>query len=117
MVAVARLIPIQWIYIPFILISINPKICSTRARILDFSRLFAFCSSVSGRLRAPFYHVIHLFSGNDFFLWLAAVRRISVKIFAFVLFVQQLICNLRIVYAGVSDVILDKRIKLILSFI
>jgi hypothetical protein len=28
---------------------IAPKRCSTRNRVLDFSRLFAFCSSVKGR--------------------------------------------------------------------
>jgi hypothetical protein len=33
---------------------IAPKMCSTRHRVLDFSRLLAFCPSVSGRFRAPF---------------------------------------------------------------
>ncbi len=52
--AVAIGIPTDQIYIPFMLCSLKPKMCGTRARTFDFIVLFDFCTSVIGLFLDPF---------------------------------------------------------------
>ena len=52
--AVILLIPIHLIFNPSLIVFVmNPKMCSTRTRILLFFRLLFFCLSVKGCPRYP----------------------------------------------------------------